>query len=66
MLSPILKKAFALSVLLTMSGFTYAGCSNSLPYDELIDCITAEGAGQNYDDYLKETTISQNDEKDKS
>lgn len=37
-----------------LSGAALADCPVSLPMQEMTDCIVAEGAGQSYQDYLKE------------
>jgi len=39
---------------LSISGVVYAECPNSLSTEKLMECVTIEGAGENYQDWLAE------------
>ncbi len=39
---------------ISISGVVYAECPNSLSTEKLVECVTIEGAGENYQDWLAE------------
>lgn len=44
---------FAITLGLTLSGTAFAECPSNLNADQLVECITVEGSGANYQSWQK-------------